>query len=102
MVRIAMVPISRCPANGLEIMPGTRNHGAMPQSDRPVPGLPDPLSFEYAGLVGLGDDAVRVALVVPMQGPAGMFGPTGELCAQLATEEVNRAGGVLGRELRLI
>ncbi|MEV7885519.1 substrate-binding domain-containing protein [Streptomyces sp. NPDC002817] len=43
-----------------------------------------------------------VALVVPMQGPAGIFGPTCELCAQLAAEEVNRAGGVLGRELRLL
>jgi ABC-type branched-subunit amino acid transport system substrate-binding protein len=53
-------------------------------------------------LVEVGADAVRVALVVPMQGPAGMFGPTGELCAQLAAEETNRAGGVLGRELQLV
>ncbi|MEV6797368.1 substrate-binding domain-containing protein [Micromonospora rifamycinica] len=45
---------------------------------------------------------VSVALVFPMRGPAGMFGPTCELCAQLAVEEVNRAGGVLGRELRLV
>ncbi|TMR25060.1 hypothetical protein ETD86_02570 [Nonomuraea turkmeniaca] len=37
-----------------------------------------------------------------MRGPAGMFGPTCELCAELAAEEVNRAGGVLGRELRLV
>jgi urea transport system substrate-binding protein len=46
--------------------------------------------------------AVNVALVYPMQGPAGMFGPTCELCAQLAVEEINQAGGVLGRELRLV
>ncbi|GIH09588.1 hypothetical protein Rhe02_76550 [Rhizocola hellebori] len=46
--------------------------------------------------------AVTVALVYPMQGPAGIFGPTCELCAQLAAEEVNRSGGVLGRELRLL
>ncbi|KXK60735.1 hypothetical protein AWW66_17355 [Micromonospora rosaria] len=45
---------------------------------------------------------VNVALVYPMRGPAGMFGPTCELCAQLAVEEVNRDGGVLGRELRLV
>ncbi|WP_416975898.1 substrate-binding domain-containing protein [Streptomyces sp. 4F14] len=43
-----------------------------------------------------------VALVFPLQGPAGIFGPACELCARLAAEEVNRAGGVLGRELRLI
>ncbi|MBB5872381.1 ABC-type branched-subunit amino acid transport system substrate-binding protein [Allocatelliglobosispora scoriae] len=48
------------------------------------------------------DSTLHVALVFPMQGPAGIFGPTCELCAQLAVEEVNRAGGVLGRELRLI
>jgi urea transport system substrate-binding protein len=45
---------------------------------------------------------VTVALVYPMRGPAGVFGPSCELCAQLAAEEVNRAGGVLGRELRLL
>ncbi|GGN80281.1 hypothetical protein GCM10010112_55640 [Actinoplanes lobatus] len=43
-----------------------------------------------------------VALVVPLRGPAGIFGPSAELCAQLAAEEINRAGGVLGRELRLV
>uniref|UniRef100_UPI000A9DC428 ABC transporter substrate-binding protein n=1 Tax=Streptomyces acidiscabies TaxID=42234 RepID=UPI000A9DC428 len=43
-----------------------------------------------------------VALVFPLQGPAGIFGPACELCARLAAEEVNRAGGVLGRELRLV
>ncbi|MFF7446323.1 MULTISPECIES: ABC transporter substrate-binding protein [unclassified Streptomyces] len=48
------------------------------------------------------DSVLGVALVFPMQGPAGMFGPTCELCAQLAAEEVNRAGGVLGREVRLV
>jgi ABC-type branched-subunit amino acid transport system substrate-binding protein len=53
-------------------------------------------------LVEVGGETVRVALVVPLQGPAGMFGPTGELCAQLAAEEINRAGGVLGRELQMV
>lgn len=48
------------------------------------------------------DSVLGVALVLPLQGPAGMFGPTCESCAQLAAEEVNKAGGVLGRELRLL
>ncbi len=43
-----------------------------------------------------------VALVVPLQGPAGVIGPSCELCAQLAAEEVNADGGVLARELRFI
>lgn len=47
-------------------------------------------------------DTLDVALVVPLQGPAGIFGPSCECCAQLAAEEVNAESGVLGRELRLI
>lgn len=45
---------------------------------------------------------VRVALVVPRSGPAGIVGPSCELCARLAAEEINAAGGLLGRELRLL
>ncbi|MFE6280873.1 substrate-binding domain-containing protein [Streptomyces sp. NPDC057877] len=59
----------------------------------------DPLS---PGWFTADDSVLGVALVFPMQGPAGIFGPTCELCARLAADEVNRAGGVLGRELRLL
>ena len=48
------------------------------------------------------DDAiVDLALVVPLHGSAGIFGPSCELCAQLAVSEINAREGVLGRELRL-
>lgn len=43
-----------------------------------------------------------VALVVPAQGPTGIFGPSCELSARLAVEEINAGAGVLGRQLRLI
>jgi urea transport system substrate-binding protein len=43
-----------------------------------------------------------VALVVPFQGSAGVFGPSCEFCAQLAAEEINAEGGVLARELRFV
>ncbi|MGW1874411.1 substrate-binding domain-containing protein [Streptomyces sp. NPDC001975] len=43
-----------------------------------------------------------VALVVPLQGPAGVFGPSCESAARLAVEELNATGGVLGREVRLV
>lgn len=46
-------------------------------------------------------DTVDLALVVPLQGPAGLFGPSCELCAELAAVELNAAAGVLGREVRL-
>ncbi|WP_379571744.1 substrate-binding domain-containing protein [Pseudonocardia lutea] len=49
---------------------------------------------------GLGD-VVEVAFVVPRSGPAGLFGPACESCGALAVAELNAAGGVLGREVRL-
>lgn len=49
-----------------------------------------------------GTRALSVALVVPRQGPAGIIGPSCELSARLAVEELNEAGGVLAREVRLI
>jgi len=93
--------------NALEIVHGSGKHVAMPPSGRlvsplVVPGLPDPSPRGFPELLDLSDETLGVALVVPMQGPAGIFGPSCELCAQLAAEEVNRAGGVLGRELRLV
>jgi urea transport system substrate-binding protein len=42
-----------------------------------------------------------VALLIPLHGSAGIFGPSCELCAQLAADEINAGAGVLGRELRL-
>lgn len=47
-------------------------------------------------------ETITLALVVPLQGPAGIFGPSCELCAQLAVEEVNATRGVLGREVRIV
>lgn len=47
-------------------------------------------------------DTLPVGLVIPLQGPAGMFGPSCEASAQLAVDEINTASGVLGRELRLV
>jgi ABC-type branched-subunit amino acid transport system substrate-binding protein len=44
---------------------------------------------------------INVALVIPLHGSAGIFGPSCENCAQLAVAEINAADGVLGRELRL-
>ncbi len=56
----------------------------------------------HCELLDVTGETLGVALVVPLQGPAGIFGPSCELCAELAVEEINRAGGVLGRELRLV
>ncbi|HLI39821.1 MAG TPA: substrate-binding domain-containing protein [Streptosporangiaceae bacterium] len=45
---------------------------------------------------------IELGLVIPLQGPAGIFGPSCEACARLAAEELNLGPGVLGRELNLV
>jgi ABC-type branched-subunit amino acid transport system substrate-binding protein len=67
-----------------------------------VPGLPDRPAAASSQWLSVDRTVLNVALVFPMQGPAGIFGPSCELCAQLAAEQINKAGGVLGRELRLV
>jgi len=45
--------------------------------------------------------ALRIGLLVPTSGAAGIWGPSTIACARLAALELNRAGGVLGREVQL-
>src|ERR1700722_254478 len=47
-------------------------------------------------------DVLNVAVVVPLRGPAGIFGPSCECCAQMAAEGVNAGSGGLGRDLKLV
>lgn len=44
---------------------------------------------------------LEVALLVPLSGAAGLWGPSALACAQLAVEHWNSAGGQRGREVRL-
>ena len=46
-------------------------------------------------------EVINVAFVVPSSGPSGIYGPSCCASARLAVSEINGAGGVLGRELRL-
>ena len=49
---------------------------------------------------GAANDFV-VGLLVPINGSAGIWGPSSIACAQLAQTEINAAGGLLDRQLRL-
>lgn len=51
--------------------------------------------FANAGL----NDPLRVAMLVPMSGSAGLWGPSCISCAQLAVREINQAGGLRGRPI---
>ena len=44
---------------------------------------------------------IRIGLFVPTSGAAGIWGPSAIACARLAADELNAAGGVLGREVTL-
>ncbi len=46
--------------------------------------------------------ALRVGLLIPLSGPAGIWGPSAHKCATLAVDEINGGGGVLGREIKLV
>ena len=47
-------------------------------------------------------DPLKVAVMLPQSGPAGLFGPSTKACAELAAETINARGGVLGRKLELL
>ncbi|WP_104434740.1 ABC transporter substrate-binding protein [Kineococcus xinjiangensis] len=61
--------------------------------------LLDPLAVAVQGPDA---HALRIALALPTSGALGMTAPAALACAVLAAEEVNAAGGVLGRPLRLV
>jgi urea transport system substrate-binding protein len=45
---------------------------------------------------------ISVALVVPLQGPTGIYGPSCLACGELAAEQLNAARGIAGREVELV
>ncbi len=49
-----------------------------------------------------GDDFFSVGLFVPLSSGAAVWGPSCLACAELAVSEINRAGGLQGREVRVI
>ncbi len=50
----------------------------------------------------LAASALKVAVMLPQSGPAGLFGPSTKACAELAAETINARGGVLGRKIELL
>lgn len=43
----------------------------------------------------------RIGLVIPLQGPAGIFAPSCEAVTELAAKEINDRGGLHGREVTI-
>jgi ABC-type branched-subunit amino acid transport system substrate-binding protein len=47
-------------------------------------------------------NAIKIGAVVPLSGPAGLFGPSCCHCFRLAAEELNDQGGILGHRVSLV
>jgi urea transport system substrate-binding protein len=46
--------------------------------------------------------SIKVGLLVPEDGPAGLWAPSARACANLAIDEINAAGGLLRRPVELV
>lgn len=44
---------------------------------------------------------LKISVLVPLSGPAGLFGPSSRDCALLAASEINHLGGILDAEIKL-
>lgn len=51
---------------------------------------------------GGADPSYRIGLVIPLRGPAGLFGPSCEAVAELAVAELNQGDGLFGRPVELV
>ena len=55
-----------------------------------------------SGLVRAQANDFKIGFFIALSGPASLFGPTQRACADLAAEKINKAGGILGRPVKLI
>ncbi|HPD93597.1 MAG: substrate-binding domain-containing protein [Rhodobacter sp.] len=54
------------------------------------------------GFAGSAPAEVRLGVLVPDSGPAGLFGPSSRQAAQLAAEDINATGGIAGEPVTLL
>lgn len=52
--------------------------------------------------MGFGQQSILIGAVIPLSGALASFGPRFQVAAQLALDEINGAGGALGRRVELI
>jgi branched-chain amino acid transport system substrate-binding protein len=60
------------------------------------------LALAVAGAAAQAADTIKIGMVVPLTGSIAESGKYGIQGAKLAIEEINKAGGVLGRQLELV
>lgn len=47
-------------------------------------------------------EPLKVAALIPLSGPAGLFGPSSRHCCELARDDINARGGILGRPIEVL
>ncbi len=52
--------------------------------------------------ISMAADSIKVGVLLDLSGPLQVFGHTKYQCLQLAAEEINENGGVLGRKIELV
>ena len=45
---------------------------------------------------------IKIGVLIPDSGPAGLFGPSSRNSASLAAQEINESGGINGEQIELI
>jgi ABC-type branched-subunit amino acid transport system substrate-binding protein len=60
------------------------------------------LSAPYVLRHARGATPFKIGLFYAASGPAALFGPTQRASAQLAVEQINKAGGIMGRPVQLL
>ena len=53
-------------------------------------------------MAGMASAEVRIGVLVPDSGPAGLFGPSARQAAELAAADINAAGGIAGEPIELV
>ncbi|MBW2113119.1 MAG: ABC transporter substrate-binding protein, partial [Deltaproteobacteria bacterium] len=48
------------------------------------------------------NEPIVIGFIHTLSGPVAMYGKSGEIGGQIAVEEINAAGGVLGRPLKMV
>ena len=59
-------------------------------------------SVGYIGAAFAQPKDFKIGFFIALSGPASLFGPTQRACADLAAEKINKAGGIMGRPVKLI
>jgi len=57
------------------------------------------IAVQPQGMTAFAADPVKVGILIPLSGPGGLFGPSSQMSAQMAVDDINADGGLLGRPI---